>query len=366
MKPNIKRILSNVTSTLVVLSSLGLMTWASMSEHNYGYLFFWSLLVILILIGVIPSRKYRKVMERLPGDHKLFTQHITVVDVGNYRFFYHIYQQSFFLGHYRISISVNLPLPPEKENEAELAESFLSRLMAILRHYDLENNSLQWVEKMRNPEGYDPRRIWVGIPVRIEYPLKGLDAQKLVNLQNEFTELISDHYLTDLSYCTILGTNKGTVYSRIRGNLQASSLYTDAFQNPSVIYQSIPILSSARPWLLENESLFNPSQYDEIMRNAHLDPSAGSCRISQLGSVIKDMFKGYGRKIIVRYNQSKERFMLSLSIPSRKSASEYAIISSTGYWWFSASGRLDQIDPVSTESESAACDLLIRVISKYL
>lgn len=219
----------------------------------------------------------------------------------------------FFLGHYRISISVNLPLPPEKENEAELAESFLSRLMAILRHYDLENNSLQWVEKMRNPEGYDPRRIWVGIPIRIEYPLKGLDAQKLVNLQNEFTELISDHYLTDLSYCTILGTNKGTVYSRIRGNLQASSLYTDAFQNPSVIYQSIPILSSARPWLLENESLFNPSQYDEIVRNAHLDPSAGSCRISQLGSVIKDMFKGYGRKIIVRYNQSKERFMLSLS-----------------------------------------------------
>ena len=200
------------------------------------------------------------------------------------------------------------------------------------------------------------RRILMGV----DYQRENILSTELVNSANVRV------YQAQMKQMAEKQRRAEDLNSRIRGNLQASSLYTDAFQNPSVIYQSIPILSSARPWLLENESLFNPSQYDEIMRNAHLDPSAGSCRISQLGSVIKDMFKGYGRKIIVRYNQSKERFMLSLSIPSRKSASEYAIISSTGYWWFSASGRLDQIDPVSTESESAACDLLIRVISKYL
>ena len=92
----------------------------------------------------------------------------------------------------------------------------------------------------------------------------------------------------------------------------------------------------------------------------------GNYSIKTLEDDVEEMFRGKSSKdVTMRFEYEKDGFAVNITLPRQMAASTYHVVPSTGYWWVYAHGRLDNIDPISTEDESFACEMLLRIISKY-
>ena len=325
------------------------------------------MLSILGVLGVIVvlsyplgkwARDFRKLMESLPADHKYLTQHVAAIDINNIRFVYNVYEKGNgsnpFSKSY-ISMAVGIPFPTGKD---DLVIEDLEQLLEDLQKEGslTSFNPIQIVENEEN----NIRATWLGRYFLLEYPQKAMTSSRLISLQERILDLFNKYHLQDYSWCIMKGRNFGTEYSYYQGNLlQSTVLVKDSFDRTRSDYKQ-----SAQLCITEFESLFDVGRYHDLYLSASKNLGKEDLNKADVIKRTKQMFRGT-RKSAAKISDSDNTIAVTITIPKQMAASTYSLTYTGDMWWIHAQGRLEIIDPISVDDESAACDLFLRILSRY-
>ena len=307
------------------------------------------------------ARDFRKLVESLPADHKYLTQHMAAIDIGNIRFIYRVYEKGNgsnpFSKSY-ISMSVGIPFPPGEE---EMVIEDLHQLLVDLN----DEGSLTGFYPVHIVED-DPadtnkiQTTWLGRYFYLEYPLKVMTCSKLNSLQESILKIVDKYSLQNATWCIMEGRNYGTEYLYYQGNLlQSTVLVKDKFDRRCSAYKE-----SAQLSITEFEGLFDTNKYLDLYQSASRDLGREELKTKDVIKLTKQLFKGT-RKSVARISNSDDSITVVITIPKQRAASTYCLTRSVDRWWVHAQGRLENIDAISIDDESSACDLFLRIISKY-
>lgn len=307
------------------------------------------------------ARDFRKLVKSLPADHKYVTQHMAAIDIGNMRFIYHVYEKGNGFNPFSksyISISVGIPFPPGEE---EMIVEDLHKLLMDLN----EEGSLTGVNpvQFKEDDTNDTNKLqttWLGRYFYLEYPLKVMTSTYLVSLQERILKIVDKYHLQDVSWCIMKGSNYGTQYLYYQGNLLQNTVFVkDRFDRRRSDYKE-----SAQLSIIEFEHLFDTDKYRELYQSASRDLGRERLNTDDVLKLAQQMFKGTN-KSVAKISNSDDSITIVITIPKQRAASTYCLTRAAERWWIHAQGRLENIDPISVDDESSACDLFLRTISKY-
>lgn len=329
-------------------------------NHQYSFLGLIALFAVIFAMAYIAGRsnkKYIKLMTSLPSDRKLISTHVTAIDVGNFRFTYHKYQKGgTFNPINKVFISMAVPVP-FKINDYETQIAITKDLADIIR--DLKDEGVLTDSSNPGDEEVNETGL-IGQMFFVEFPLKEATSDRLVALQGKVVDVINKYKLNEYRYCTISGTNEGTSYKLYKGNLLCSTVFMNAFDGFSYRYSYNDLRSI---FYSEYESSYGVEEFNKIY-DAAIDLKS-DISFDDLEKTIKVMFKQSGVKTVVKLTNHDNGISASITIPSKASASEYHLTYESARWWIHANGRLDNINPLSIEDESTACNIFLRIIGKY-
>ena len=309
------------------------------------------------------ARDFRKLMESLPADHKYITQHIAAIDIKNIRFVYNVYEKGNGTNPFSksyISMAVGIPFPTGKDDL--VIEDLVQLLEDLQKEGSLTGfNPIQIVENEEENENKNKiQTTWFGRYFRLEYPLKSMTSLRLVSLQERIMDILNKYHLQDYSWCIMRGYKNGTEYYCYQGNLlQSSVLVKDTFDRSRSDYKA-----SAQLFITEFENLFDVGRYHDLYSSASRNLGKDDLNKADVIKLTKQMFKRT-RKSVARISYSDNSIGVTISIPKQKAASTYLLTYTGDTWWIHAHGRLENLDPISVDDESAACDLFLRILSKY-
>lgn len=204
------------------------------------------------------------------------------------------------------------------------------------------------------------RTTWLGRYFLLEYPQKAMTSSRLISLQERILDLFNKYHLQDYSWCIMKGRNFGTEYSYYQGNLlQSTVLVKDSFDRTRSDYKQ-----SAQLCITEFESLFDVGRYHELYLSASKNLGKEDLNKADVIKLTKQMFRGT-RKSAAKISDSDNTIAVTITIPKQMAASTYSLTYTGDMWWIHAQGRLGNIDPISVDDESAACDLFLRILSRY-
>lgn len=204
------------------------------------------------------------------------------------------------------------------------------------------------------------RTTWLGRYFLLEYPQKAMTSSRLISLQERILDLFNKYHLQDYSWCIMKGRNFGTEYSYYQGNLlQSTVLVKDSFDRTRSDYKQ-----SAQLCITEFESLFDVGRYHELYLSASKNLGKEDLNKADVIKLTKQMFRGT-RKSAAKISDSDNTIAVTITIPKQMAASTYSLTYTGDMWWIHAQGRLENIDPISVDDESAACDLFLRILSRY-
>jgi len=408
-----------LSAALVVFGGI----WMAVREHDYSILRILAILaalyLVLILIGLLSGR-YRKAIQSLRGDHKLESNFVTAVDVGNFRFLYSVYEKGSTTSPFNksyVSMMVGVPFPQDDQVEGEAIRKDLQEIIddlsgrGVLTDFNpvsgpganvregadaggdgssekgadggdvagaevekkekVEKGSevetmetMEEVEKEEKEEkgekGEKGEKVeWIGMPFGIEIGTKDATAALLKEIQGRIVAIIDKYGLQEMEYCTISGEENGTGYRHYKGNMFDNAVFIAGSSRFKSAYKT-----AANMYLTDNESRFDLDRYHQLYES--IPEPEGHYSVETLEDDVKEMFRHRSSKeVALRIEYEKNGFAVNITIPGLRAASTYHVVPSTGYWWVYAHGRLDNIDPISTTDESFACELLLRIISKY-
>jgi hypothetical protein len=204
------------------------------------------------------------------------------------------------------------------------------------------------------------RTTWLGRYFLLEYPQKAMTSSRLISLQERILDLFNKYHLQDYSWCIMKGRNFGTEYSYYQGNLlQSTVLVRDSFDRTRCDYKQ-----SAQLCITEFESLFDVGRYHDLYLSASKNLGKEDLNKADVIKLTKQMFRGT-RKSAAKISDSDNTIAVTITIPKQMAASTYSLTYTGDMWWIHAQGRLGNIDPISVDDESAACDLFLRILSRY-
>lgn len=204
------------------------------------------------------------------------------------------------------------------------------------------------------------RTTWLGRYFLLEYPQKAMTSSRLISLQERILDLFNKYHLQDYSWCIMKGRNFGTEYSYYQGNLlQSTVLVKDSFDRTRSDYKQ-----SAQLCITEFESLFDVGRYHDLYLSASKNLGKEDLNKADVIKLTKQMFRGT-RKSAAKISDSDNTIAVTITIPKQMAASTYSLTYTGDMWWIHAQGRLENIDPISVDDESAACDLFLRILSRY-
>lgn len=316
-------------------------------------------------------------MESLPGDHKLITTHVSAIDVGNYRFIYHIYVKgsTFDISNKTyLSMSVQIPFPGDDKEIKDAIRNDLLSLIESLKaegvltdagyifedEPDVIDNNNEEEDNNTCEEDYENAPKWIGQPFAVEFLNKGISSDWLISLQGKVIDIIKKYNLQNYEYCTISGTSSGSDYRLYKGNLLQSTIIRDAFRNASY---RCSYKESFFMLLNEYDSMYSVDDFNKLYDISN--NSTSDIVFNDLAKIIKMMFKGSGTKIVVKIGHMENGIYVNITFPSKAAGNEYHLTYQSDRWWIHAHGRLDNLDPISMEDEKTACDLFLRIIDKY-
>lgn len=333
--------------------------YGAIALDNYDGVKVLAFLAVLLTVIILFSRKdtSRELMEALPADHKVIGLLYTAVDIGNFRIIYSVFSRGFFTFKSSLSMDLNIPFPQDKAKAESLREDLQELADSLSSEGVLESANPIISGSWESPDE-EGKAVLIGQPLYFEFRLKGMTSQWLNQLQDRVMAIIDRHGLQEESFCTISGQDDGTEYRCVKGNLVSNWVFSDSFgKKTRSAHKDIVHMGFTK-----YDSLFDKKQFFELYDS--LVPNSYECNLDNLESVLKTMF-GSTKRIIVKIQYEKDGMSINITIPSQKAASTYYIVSSTGYWWVFASGRLDNFRPISSEDEGCACNILLNCISKY-
>ena len=335
--------------------------------YNHSHTMFVVLgIQVLLVIVLIMARKgtvdFEKLVERLPGDHKLITRDVAVIDIGDYRFIYKTYAKGFVSRSY-VSLEAGIPflLVDCERGEYSAAGAITLELQNLIDNLRREGLLTGFYSVVNDKEDDDDSATSIGQPILLEFLIKDLASGRLADVQGRIVDIIKKFNLQDVSWCMIRGGEYGTEYYYSKGNLlQSTILLKGAFDIIRSDYKH-----KAQLYMSEHENLFSVEGYLELYDHASRDLGESGFQKRELRKKIELMFKKTQFHVTGMMECENE---LQFSLFNRKShsASEYHLTFSDGYWWIYAHGLLDTFDPISTLDESTACDLLLRFLSRHI
>ena len=252
-------------------------------------------------------------------------------------------------------MAVGIPFPSGKD---DLVIEDLEQLLEDLQKEGslTSFNPIQIVENEEN----NIRTTWLGRYFLLEYPQKAMTSSRLISLQERILDLFNKYHLQDYSWCIMKGRNFGTEYSYYQGNLlQSTVLVKDSFDRTRSDYKQ-----SAQLCITEFESLFDVGRYHDLYLSASKNLGKEDLNKADVIKWTKQMFRGT-RKSAAKISDSDNTTAVTITIPKQMAASTYSLTYTGDTWWIHAQGRLENIDPISVDDESAACDLFLRILSRY-
>ena len=355
-----KAVIGKVVTVLCLALLVAVGVKEAVVNHEYTPLGMTALYAILIVMGIVSGRslhKYIKLMDSLPYDRRLISNHVTAIDVGNFRFIYHIYEKGgSFNPTNKVFISMSVPIPfPINDYEEEIA--ITKELADIIQELKDEGS----LTDAAGPADIDADRTrQIGQMFFVEFPLKGTTSDWLTALQGKVVDIINKYNLNEYRYCTISGTDEGTLYRLYKGNLLCSTVFKNAFDGSiyRYSYNNLRLMVYT-----ECESSYEVEEYNKLYEAA-MDLK-GDVTFDNLEKIIKMMFKKSGGRTVVALSRHGNGISARITIPSKASASEYHLTYESDRWWIHADGKLDNINPFSIEDETTACDIFLRIIEKY-
>ena len=310
---------------------------------------------------------FKKMMDSLPADHKLVTEHIAAIDIGNFRFLYSVYDKSMGLAPKPyVLMEVGVPFPEEEVEKGEYTarESIkweLQNLIDNLLEEGILTDYSPIVQENTETEDADAEDeettqiTWLGQVMRLEFLQKSLSAEKLAEVQGKILGIIDKYRLQDVSWCLICGKDYGSEYRYFKGNLmQSTVLLKDTFDPSRSDYKIIASLCTS-----EFERPFSVDGYLELHGMARKNLGQQDFRMSDVRKLTKQMFKGKKKKHVSITVDPDE---ISVNLSTVGAASTYHLIHLEDRWWVYAEGRVDAFPPLSLDDESSACDALLRYL----
>ena len=337
--------------------------WSAVKQHNYSGVGALGMLALMVVLGIAFSgwtRTYSKLMKTLPSDHKLISTHISAVDIGNFRFIYHTYCKNISSptakSYLSMSVFIPFPIGDDLVVDQTIRDSINSDLQQLID--SLSEKGIPTAPLILEESELSK---CIGQSFKAEFLLKNVSADFLVDLQNSVLRIVDKYHLQDVTYATIHGRDNGTEYQYHRGNMVESTVFYQVFDKK--LHSDYKYMSYIH--LGQYDSLFNAKDYMDLYDTSRNDLGRTDFSINHLEKIIKRMFKGMFNKVTAKVGAYPKGFVVTITVKQLRAASEYYIVPSSGYWWFFASGRLDNIYPISLKDEASACDLLIRIISKF-
>jgi hypothetical protein len=332
--------------------------WLAVNSNDYSLLITFAFFLVLMALGFVLgswSRDYHKLMVHILGDHKLIGTHVSAVDVGNFRFLYHLYEKGSSMSPFNktyLSLTVGIPFPIDNLPIKTAIKQELQSLISSLQGEGVLTDSSPIID--------DEEVAWIGQPVILEFLFKRITANWLTTLHGKVIDIIDRYELQELTYCTINGLNSGSEYHSHNGNLLCSVVHRKTYGDSLCRYS---YKHASRLYLMQYESFFSVDSFHELFESA-ISPQR-ELNIGNLEKEVKMMFKKTGTMSKVGIFYEKGGIKVNISIPSESAASRYHLIHSSDYWWIYADGKLENISPISIEDESFACDFFLKIISKY-
>ena len=311
---------------------------------------------------------FKKMMDSLPADHKLVTEHIAAIDIGNFRFLYSVYDKSMGLAPKPyVLMEVGVPFPEEEVEKGEYTarESIkweLQNLIDNLLEEGILTDYYPIVQENTETEDADTedeettRITWLGQVMRLEFLQKSISAEKLAEVQGKILGIIDKYRLQDVSWCVICGRDYGSEYRYYKGNLLQSTVTSRGpmDKDRSDYKQFAQLFTGAY------ESLFDVDVYLDMYQMAVRNLGKNDVKMSDVRKWTKQMFKGKKMKV----NVAEDTDEISVNLSTEGAASTYHLIHLENRWWVYAIGRLDAFPPISLDDESSACDLFLRSLQQ--
>ena len=328
--------------------------------HTFRMLMMLGIMLAFAVIGILLgkwARDFKKIVDNLPADHKLFTPNIAAIDIGNIRFIYRVYEKGSGMSPVSksyISMEVGIPFPEEDIDKGDYSarESIMWELQNLI-------DTLQDEGVLTEFNPIVQESTWLGQPYRLEFQLKSMTPSRMADIQDIIVCIIDKYRLQKVSWCIISGSKFGTEYRYHKGNLlQSTVLIRDTFDKNRSNYKEVASLH-----IEEFDHKFTIEGYFELYELASGNLGKGDLHFGDVKELTKHLFRGKQNKI-TRIAENSEDISVTVTIPKLKAASTYHLIHSDNRWWVFAEGRLDNIYPISTDDESSACDLLLRILNR--
>ena len=369
------RKLKNRIFSIIILSFyiflIALAVYEAVYIHSFELLTFWGIIFGILLISIVVnwgSPNFKKMVNSLPADHKLVTDQIAAIDIGNFRFLYRVYVKS--MGpapKSYVLMEVGVPFPEDKvdKDDSSARESIKGELQNLIDNLLEEGILTDYspiVQENTETEDADAEDeettqiTWLGQVMRLEFLQKSLSAEKLAEVQGKILGIIDKYRLQDVSWCIICGRDYGSEYRYYKGNLLQSTVTR---MGPMDMTRSDYKLL-AQLYTGAYDSLFDVDKYLDMYQTALRNLGKNDVKMSDVRKWTKQMFKGKKMKV----NVVEDTDEISVDLSTEGAASTYHLIHLENRWWVYAIGRLDAFPPISLDDESSACDLLLRSLQQ--
>lgn len=356
MKQQLKNniILLSIFGGYVVLAVLEIV-----GAHTFRLLIWLGVMVALLVIGIPLSkwaRDFKKIVDNLPADHKLVTRNIAAIDVGNIRFIYRVYEKGSGMSPVSksyISMEVGIPFPLSGRESIKLD---LKNLIINLKD---EGGYPILEDDADTDEENGIKTTWMGQPLQLEFLQRTMTPSRMAEIQESIISIVDKYMLQDVSWCTIRGKEYATEYRYCKGNLLQSIVWVNGtYDRTRSDYKAIADL-----WTTEFEDQFSVDKYFELYESSSRNFGKDDLHLRDIKKLTRLLFKGKKNRI-VRFAENSDDISVTVTIPKQRAASTYHLIHSNDRWWVFAEGRLEVINPVSTDDESSACDLFLRILNR--
>ena len=195
-------------------------------------------------------------------------------------------------------------------------------------------------------------------PQRV-YPLyiivnEKITPERFEQLYDSLLKAIMDNGCNDIEHFTITGIETGTICKHYRGNLCVGTI---EYLNDSHVFFNSSIDRSTYFGIDELEH--TEKQY-KALRDS-IGESDLNLTLDEAAKYIKQILKKTGKGI--RVSMFKEKNHLSISVSNRNSSVNLHIINQNGLWWIYSYGNMMQVPILSTESETEATRMMVRLVT---
>lgn len=348
-----------ISITLLVLFHIMFIYTLVMHWHEVTTYLFLAMYVLLFYIWTMSNRdakRCRKILDAVSAEHKLYRPKVTVLQSGHIRMRVDCVSSKPFSFKSNLGLFVNVPAGVDAqatevtiETISEITKELDSEGVLVSCHMGINSVEKEEVDEEVDEKDNKPQRVF---PLHIVVN-ENITPERFGKFHDTLLKAIMDNGCNDIEHFTIIGTDTGTVYKHYRGNLCVGMIECE-FNKRLYLNSSF----DRSIYFGENEHEHSEKQYKELRDSIGVDYH--KMTLDEATKIISQIWKKPGKGI--RYSMFMERDTLSISISNQRSQNSVHLTNQDGLWWIYGYGNMLPIPVLSTESETEATRMMIRLM----